>query len=100
MASLENREGALLQPAKRRRTALERAAVGSLDIRDCFRRSSVKPTAPARSLSLAIPWYAQQYMPSALWTQSQADLVLAGVWRGMPAAASSLLVHANLTVEP
>ena len=79
---------------KRRRTALERAAVGSLDIRDSFRRSSAHtPTVAATSLSL------QQ--EAVLIETSKADIAIASeVWRDMSAASNPLLVQANLNLLP
>ena len=79
---------------KRRRTALERAAVGSLDIRDSFWRSSAHtPTVAATSLSL------QQ--EAVLIETSKADIAIASeVWRDMCAASNPLLVQANLNLLP
>eukprot|EP00439_Symbiodinium_sp_Y106_P037277 s5904_g4.t1 len=79
---------------KRCRTALERAAVGSLDIRDSFWRSSAHtPTVAATSLSL------QQ--EAVLIETSKADIAIASeVWRDMSAASNPLLVQANLNLLP
>ncbi|CAE7337865.1 unnamed protein product [Symbiodinium microadriaticum] len=79
---------------KRRRTALERAAVGSLDIRQCLLRSSSMPrTTASSSLSLC--------QETALLEASKPALILAAdVWRDMPTSATPLLVQANLNLLP
>ena len=93
MFNLASMEPALSSPAKkRRRTILEVAAEGSLDIRASLQRGSAAlPPAP----SLSLP----QTCALRGWNKSDL-LAVESAWQGMPADPSPLLLAANLALLP
>jgi len=91
--NLASMEPALSSPAKkRRRTVLEAAAEGSLDIRASLQRGSAAlPPTP----SLSLP------QTCALLGWNKSDLLaVESAWQGMPADPSPLLLAANLALLP
>ena len=87
-------------PAKRaRRTALQRAAAGSMDIRECFRESAAAAASPRPASTVLPDLSAAQVRVLMTWTFAAA-LAARDAWARFQASDGPLLFQANLQLLP
>ena len=80
----------------RRRTVLEKAAVGTMHIRDAFRLSS---SASALSSPTSVPLTLRQESMLLLWSRGELDAALQA-WKDFVVTSSPLLFLANVALLP